>query len=177
MPLGIQQEHTKDPFDDFLDTIKEPREVIQESYMVDEPEPEEIPEYENPTQDDTTEYDPTLEKNKLEIAMIPAETIVDVIDTTAISVNSYIAQQEMEGASSQEKQSLQKAIANYLRETDVEISPSKMCILLILMIYGPKTLQAFQMRKINMENRELKSRVKYLENKLNEKKDYEIPNM
>lgn len=175
MPLGIQQEHKQDPFDDFLATLNEPREVIHELYIDNEPEPE--PDLEETQMDEETqELDPTLENKKLEIAMIPAETIVDVIDTTAISLNTYIAQQEVEGASSQEKQSLQKAIANYLRETDVEISPSKMCILLILMIYGPKTLQAFQLRKVNKENAELKSQVKYLEKKLNEKND-EIPNM
>lgn len=164
MPIGIQEKREKDPFEKFLDQLKEPREVIQQPDPIPEPEPE----INLQAAIEDNEPDPVLENKKLEIAMIPAETIVDVIDTTAISVNSYIAKEHVEGASEQEKQSLQKAVANYLRETDVDISPGKMLIILVLMIYGPKILQAFQLRKVNLENEALKARVQDLETQLKE---------
>lgn len=175
MPIGIQERHERDSFDQFLDTLKEDREVIQETVLPPE-EPEVLEPSDNlPGVDDQKELDPVMEKNKLEVAMLPAETIVDVIDTTAISVNTYIAMEPQEGASPAEKQSLQKAIANYLRETDIDISPGKMCMLLILMIYAPKVLQAFQTRKLNIENEQLKARVAELQEQLNDKRDGAIP--
>lgn len=162
MPIGIQEKHERDSFDQFLDTLKEDREIIQET-VVPEPEPlqpaDELPGF------DDAPADPVVEKKKLEVAMIPAETIVDVIDTTAVSVNSYIAMEPQEGASPAEKQSLQKALANYLRETDIDISPGKMCLVLIIMIYAPKVLQAVQLRKVNIENARLRARVAELEAK------------
>lgn len=163
MPLGIQN-NSKDPFETFLDQLNEPREVIQPQVEIPEPEPgpaELVPE--------GTEPDPVLERNKMEIAMIPAETIVDVIDTTAISVNSYIAKEPVEGASPEEKQSLQKAVANYLRDTNIDISPGKLLIILIMMIYGPKVMQAFQTRKQNMEMEAMRSHIQDLEAQLKEK--------
>ena len=172
MPIGIKNnDGAKDPFEEFLDQLNVPREVMQETVPVIEPEPEPLT---TPTASgggDIEDIDPVYEKKKLDIAMIPAETIVDVIDTTAISVNSYIAHEHIDGASPEEKESLQKAIANYLRETDVDISPGKMCIILIMMIYGPKVLQAFQTRKINEENEALKARVAELEDQLNQPKE------
>lgn len=173
MPIGIQEKQERDSFDAFLDTLKEEREVISETAPVDpEPimEPGELPEF------DTAVPDPVIEQKKIEVAMIPAETIVDVIDTTAISVNSYIAQEPQDGASPAEKQSLQKAIANYLRETDVDISPGKMCVLLILMIYGPKIMQAFQTRKLNQENEQLRAHVANLEQQLSRQQHVTKPN-
>ena len=149
MPIGIQERHERDSFDDFMDRLKEEREVIQEPKIPD-PEPVEtadvLPGIDDPVPD------PTIEKKKMEVALIPAETIVDVIDTTAISVNSYIAQEHQDGASEEEKASLKHAVANYLKDTDIDISPGKLCLILVLMIYAPKTLQAFQTRKINREN-------------------------
>lgn len=176
MPIGIQERHERDSFDQFLDTLKEDREIIQETVLPpDEPEVFE-PSDNLPGVDDQKELDPVVEKNKLEVAMIPAETIVDVIDTTAISVNTYIAMEPQEGASPAEKQSLQKAIANYLRETDIDISPGKMCMLLILMIYAPKVLQAFQTRKLNIENEQLRAHVAELENQLKQREDGQVSN-
>lgn len=163
MPLGIQN-NTKDPFESFLDQLNEPREVIQEQVEIPEPSPsapELVPE--------GTEPDPVMERNKMEIAMIPAETIVDVIDTTAISINSYIAKEPVEGATTEEKQSLQKAVANYLRDTNIDISPGKLCIILIMMIYGPKIMQAWQTRKQNLEMEAMRSHIQDLEAQLKEK--------
>lgn len=160
MPIGIQNENGKDPFETFLDGLKEPREVIQETVDIPEPEPV-APEI-------IEEPDPVLEEKKAKVAMIPAEIIVDVIDTTAVSLNSYIAMERVEGASDTEKQSLQKALANYLRETDVEISPGKLVIVLVALIYGPKVVQAFQIRKQNLEIERLKSRIKFYEERDNQ---------
>lgn len=168
MPIGIQDRHERDSFDDFLDSLKEEREVIQEP-NIPEPEPEPmIPADELPAINEPLP-DPTLEKKKMEVAMIPAETIVDVIDTTAISVNSYIAQEHQDGASPEEKESLQHAVANYLRKTDIDISPGKLCLILIVMIYAPKVLQAFQTRKLNQENAALRQRNAILEQQLRER--------
>ena len=174
MPIGIQNENGKDPFETFLDGLKEPREVIQETVDIPEPEPV-APEI-------IEEPDPVLEEKKAKVAMIPAEIIVDVIDTTAVSLNSYIAMERVEGASDTEKQSLQKALANYLRETDVDISPGKLVIVLVALIYGPKVVQAFQIRKQNLEIERLKSRIKFYEERDNqqhqEKEDNdEVPNV
>ena len=162
MPIGIQDKHERDSLDEWLDRYKEEREVIQEP-TIPEPEPVEVAD-ELPEIDRTP--DPTIEHKKMEVAMIPAETIVDVIDTTAISLNSYIAQSHQEGASREEKESLQHAVANYLKDTDIDISPGKLCLVLILMIYGPKTLQAFQARKLNQENAALRDHVAELEDRL-----------
>lgn len=178
MPIGIQERHERDSFDQFLDTLKEDREIIQEQPAIPE-DPEVSAADSLPGYDEHETVDPVIEKNKLEVAMIPAETIVDVIDTTAISVNSYIAMEPQEGASPAEKQSLQRAVANYLRETDIDISPGKMCMLLILMIYAPKVLQAVQTRKLNIENEQLKAQVSSLQQQLAQKQseDGKIPGM
>ena len=178
MPIGIQTKHERDSFDQFLDTYKEPREIIQEPSI---PEPEEVEPSDNLPGLDEPVADPAMEHKKLEVAMIPAETIVDVIDTTAVSLNSYIAQEHQEGASAEEKESLKHAVANYLKDTDIDISPGKLCLILILMIYAPKTLQAFQARKQNQENADLRARIKYLEQNMpknqKEVQNGEIPSM
>ena len=163
MPIGIQEKHERDSFDEWLDRYKEEREVIQEP-QIPETEPvdvsDELPGVDSPIPD------PVLEEKKMKVAQIPAKVIVDVIDTAAISLNSYIAQSHQEGASQEEKASLQDAVANYLRDTDIDISPGKLCLVLILMIYGPKTLQAFQSRKLNRENAALRDQVSELEERL-----------
>ena len=178
MPIGIQTKHERDNFDAFLDTYKEPREIIQEPSI---PEPEQVEPSDNLPGLDEPVADPVMEHKKLEVAMIPAETIVDVIDTTAVSLNSYIAQEHQEGASEDEKESLKHAVANYLKDTDIDISPGKLCLILILMIYAPKTLQAFQARKQNQENAALRARIQYLEQNMpknqKEVQNGEIPSM
>lgn len=166
MPLGIQTEHKRDRFDDFLDRYKEEREVIQEPVI---PEPDPVDASDSLPGIDSEIPDPSLEEKKIKVAAIPAQVIVDVIDTAAVSVNSYIAQEHQEGASKEEKESLQNAVANYLRETDIDISPGKLCLVLILMIYAPKTVQAFQIRKENRENAALRARNEYLEQQLRER--------
>jgi hypothetical protein len=176
MPIGIQNNDGKDPFESFVDRINEPREVIQEP----SPVPDVTESQTAPDMDEPKEIDPVLEQKKMDIAMIPAETIVDVIDTTAVSLNSYIAQEPVEGATETEKQSLQKAFANYLRETDVDISPGKLCLILVLMIYAPKVLQAFQIRKKNIENEALRAENEQLRAQLqqnNKSGNNEVPGL
>lgn len=160
MPIGIKNENGKDPFETFLDDLKEPREVIQET--VDIPEPEPVGQF---SIHDEPAPDPILEEKKAKVAKIPAEVIVDVIDTTAVSINSYIAMEPVDGATSTEKDSLQKAVANYLRDTDIDISPGKLCIVLIALIYGPKVVQSFQLRKKNIELAQLHAKLKFYEGK------------
>lgn len=172
MPIGIQTKHERDSFDDFLDTLKEDREIIQEPNIPDpEPSPMEPSDSMPGLDDGAAPSDPVIEEKKMQVAMIPAEVIVDVIDTTAVSLNSYIAQEHQDGASQEEKESLQKAVANYLRETDIDISPGKLCLVLVLMIYGPKTMQAFQVRKEHQENQALRAHVAELENQLQQRKE------
>lgn len=150
MSLGIQDEHTRDPFDEFLDTLGQEREVISEPEIA----PESSPEPEEAVVEDVP--DPTVERAKFEAAMIPAETVVECIDVGFTSLNTFIAKEEQEGATAAEKESLTKATANWLKDTDIDLSPGKMLLFLVLMIYGPKTVQAFQTRKQNIENEQLK---------------------
>ena len=176
MPIGIHNNNGKDPFESFVDQLNEKREVIQEPAQV----PDVIdPEPTHDMDETSKELDPVLEQKKMDIAMIPAETIVDVIDTTAVSLNSYIAQEPVDGATETEKQSLQKAFANYLRETNVDISPGKLCLVLVLMIYAPKVLQAFQLRKKNIENEALRAENEQLRAQLQQKNagNNEIPSV
>lgn len=166
MPIGIQNNNGKDPFESFVDQLNEKREVIQEPAPVTE-----VPEQHTVHDADESpeELDPVLEQKKIDMAKFPAETLVDVIDTTAISVNSYIAQEPVEGASEAEKQSMQKAFAKYLSETQIDISPGKLCLILVLMIYAPKILQAFQLRKKNIENEALRAENEELKARLQQK--------
>ena len=163
MPIGIQEKQQRDSFDDFLDSLKEDREVIQEPVIPD-PEPVEVAE-ELPGVDAPI-ADPVMERKKFEVSMIPAEVVVDVIDTAAVSLNSYIANEDQKGASESEKESMQHAFANYLKDTQIDLSPGKLCLVLVLMVYAPKTIQAFQKRKENQEKARLEARNAYLEQQL-----------
>lgn len=165
MPIGIQDKSYIESLNDFMDRLKEDREVIQEP-VIPEPEPMEVAE-ELPGVDDTP--DPVLERKKMEVAMFPAKTVVDVIDTTAVSINSYIAGNAQPGATKEEKESLQDAVANYMRETDIDLPPGKLLLVLIIMIYAPKTLLAFQVRKENKEKERLEARNAFLEQQLKQK--------
>lgn len=162
MAIGIQQTDNmqKDAFDEFLDTLNQPREVMSS------PEDSQYNDQDQPDIEEDPELDPVLEKKKLEVAMIPAQTVVDCIDLGFTSINSMIAMEHQEGASDEEKESLKNATANWLRETNIDLSPGKMLLFLVLMIYAPKTVQAFQTRKENqrikalaLENEELKSQL------------------
>lgn len=170
--LGIntdnkEETHKHDAFDDFLDSLKEPREVIDAPVPDDdETIPVENADVDVPDGESPTPEDPEEEQRKLQLAMIPAETVVECIDVGFKSINSMIAQEDVDGATDDEKESLQKATANWLRDSDIDLSPGKMMMFLVLMIYGPKTFTAFQLRKAKQENERLKEENEKLKTKL-----------
>ena len=166
MPIGIQDKSYIESLNDFMDRLKEDREVIQEPII---PEPEPLTPSDELQGVDEPLPDPAVERQKLDLQMIPAEVVVDVIDTAAVSLNSYIANEHQEGASKSEKDSLQNAVANYLKDTEIDISPGQLCLVLVLMIYAPKTIQAFQIRKENQEKARLEARNAFLEQQLKQK--------
>ena len=91
--------------------------------------------------------------------MIPAETLVNCVDIAFTQVNSIIAKQKVEGATKEEKDSLIQAAANYMKEKDIDISPSSMLIVMVLVIYGPKVYNAIELRKANEEKEALQKKV------------------
>lgn len=166
MAIGLQNEtHQKDDFDKFLDTLNQPREVMASPAL---PEEETEPEPEMDLEEAEPEIDPVLEQKKLQVAMIPAQTVVDCIDCGFTSVNSMIAMEDQEGATDEEKESLKNATANWLRETNIDLSPGKMLLFLVLMIYGPKTVAAFQTRKENKEISRLQAEQAKMQKKIEE---------
>lgn len=168
MAIGIQDNNQgRDPFDDFLDTLNQEREVIDVPEVSTDPEP--VTADEGTAEDNVP--DPVIERAKFDAAMIPAETVVDCIDVGFTSLNTFIAKEDQEGATESEKESLTKATANWLKDTDIDLSPGKMLIFLVLMIYGPKTIQAFQTRKQNKENEELAAENERLRNMIEKQQD------
>lgn len=173
--MGLGLKHDKDPFDDFLDSLKQPRQVMDANTM-DVPPVDELP-MEKPGLDDLDDLGDELEspqeqKQRYSLSMIPAETLVNCVDIAFTQVNSMIAKQKMEGASRDEKESLIQAAANYMKEKDIDISPGSMLVVMVLVIYAPKVWQAVELRKANEENEKLKlqleaqkKKIKALENK------------
>ncbi len=176
--MGLGLKHEKDPFDDFLDSLKQPRQVMDANTM-DVPPVDELP-MEKPDLDDFGDLGDELEspqeqKQRYNLSMIPAETLVNCVDMAFTQVNSMIAKQKMEGASRDEKESLIQAAANYMKEKDIDISPGSMLVVMVLVIYAPKVWQAVELRKANEENEKLKlqleaqkKKIKALENKTDE---------
>ena len=157
--MGLGLKHDKDPFDDFLDSLKQPRQVMDANTM-DVPPVDELP-MEKQDLDDLGELGDELEspreqKQRYSLSMIPAETLVNCVDIAFTQVNSMIAKQKMEGASRDEKESLIQAAANYMKEMDIDISPGSMLVVMVLVIYAPKVWQAVELRKANEENEKLK---------------------
>lgn len=170
--MGLGLKHDKDPFDDFLDSLKQPRQVMDANTM-DVPPVDELP-MEKPGLDDLGDEleSPQEQKQRYSLSMIPAETLVNCVDMAFTQVNSMIAKQKMEGASRDEKESLIQAAANYMKEKDIDISPGSMLVVMVLVIYAPKVWQAVELRKANEENEKLKlqleaqkKKIKALENK------------
>lgn len=150
MGLGIETEHKRDPFDEFLDTLKEPRQVMSvedQDVLPDEPVTTDF-ELEGPERDDDTPQD---QKKRYNLSLIPAETLVNCVDIAFTQVNGLIAKQKVEGATPDEKDSLIQAAASYMKEKDIDISPGAMLVVMVLVIYGPKVYQAIELRKANEE--------------------------
>lgn len=147
MPIGIDLENNaaakpKDSFDEYLERISQPK----PNYQPDEPlSSEEEPETESTYLDDSEIH--TI-KNNIEFSLIPAETIVDCIDMGFVGINSIIAKKEQMGASESEKEGMKKAWANYLKDKNADLSPGWMLLIMILMVYAPKSYSAWQVRKL-----------------------------
>ena len=162
MGLGIDTEqtteHTQDSFDEFLDSLKQPRQVMAPETL-DRMESEmEITPPADPAfsmEDDT----PTEQKKRYNLSIIPAETLVNCVDIAFTQVNSIIAKQKVEGATPEEKDSLIQAAANYMKEKDIDISPSSMLVVMVLVVYGPKVYNAIELRKANEEKEALEKKV------------------
>lgn len=148
MGLGITTEHKRDPLDDFMDSLRQPRQVMtaeEQDIIPDEPG---LPDLEDNEEKET----PAEQRARYNLSMIPAETMVNIVDMAFTQVNSMIAKQKMEGASAEEKDSLVQAAANYMKEKDIDISPGAMLVVMVLVIYAPKVWQAVELRKANEKN-------------------------
>lgn len=158
MGLGIETEHKQDPFDEFLDKLKEPRQVMNiedQDILPDEPVMPDF-ELEGPEKEVETPQD---QKKRYNLSLIPAETLVNCVDIAFTQVNGLIAKQKVEGATPDEKDSLIQAAASYMKEKDIDISPGAMLIVMVLVIYGPKVYQAIELRKANEEKEELQKKL------------------
>lgn len=164
MGLGIktETEHKQDPFDDFLDSLKQPRQVMTGSGMDIMPTDDGLPAAGDipDVEDESTELeDPAEQKRRYSLSMIPAETMVNCVDIAFVQVTSIIAKQKTEGATREEKDSLIQAAANYMKEKDIDISPGAMLVVMVLVIYGPKVWQAVELRKANEEKEALQNQL------------------
>ena len=148
MGLGLTTEHKRDPFDDFLDSLKQPRQVMTAEEQDIIPDDPEVPDLEDNEERET----PAEQRARYNLSMIPAETMVNIVDMAFTQVNSMIAKQKVEGASAEEKDSLVQAAANYMKEKDIDISPGAMLVVMVLVIYAPKVWQAVELRKANEKN-------------------------
>ena len=148
MGLGITNEHTRDPFDDFLDSLKQTRQVMTAEEQDIIPDDPELPDLEAADEKET----PAEQRARYNLSMIPAETMVNIVDMAFTQVNSMIAKQKVEGARAEEKDSLIQAAANYMKEKDIDISPGAMLVVMVLVIYAPKVWQAVELRKANEKN-------------------------
>lgn len=154
MGLGIETEHKQDPFDDFLDSLKQPRQVMSQDDMDIIPDDPDVPDLEEEEKET-----PTEQRTRYNLSMISAETLVNCVDIAITQVNSMIAKQKVEGATPNEKDSLIQAAANYMKEKDIDISPGAMLVVMVLVIYGPKVYQAVELRKANEEKEMLQKQL------------------
>ena len=172
MGLGVAK-HEKDPFDDFLDSLKQPRQVM-ESLGDDIIPQEELPETAAADDEPLGQQEPPEsvadQRRRYSLSMIPAETLVNCVDLAFTQVNSIIAKQKVEGASDEEKDSLIQAAASYMKEKEIDISPGSMLVVMVLLIYGPKVYQAVELRRANEENERLRLELEKQKSKVRELK-------
>jgi len=159
MGLGINTEdsHSRDSFDEFMDSLQQPRQVMAPEMDKIEAELDMTPAQDplDYSDDDT----PTDQKKRYNLSMIPAETLVNCVDIAFVQVNSMIAKEKMEGATEEEKDSLIQAAANYLKEKDIDISPSSMLFVMVLVVYAPKVFQAVELRKANEDKQLMQKQI------------------
>lgn len=104
-------------------------------------------------------YEPSEIKtieNNVEFSMLPAESIVEVVDLGMVKGAELIAKEPQEGATDDEKEKLTKIWAMFLAGKNANISPGWMLLAMILLIYGPKFYGAWQIRKAKEEAEEAK---------------------
>ena len=104
-------------------------------------------------------YEPSEIKtieNNVEFSMLPAESIVEVVDLGMVKGAELIAKEPQEGATDDEKEKLTKIWAMFLAGKNANISPGWMLLVMILLIYGPKFYGAWQIRKVKEEAEEAK---------------------
>lgn len=154
MGLGIETEHKHDALDEFLDSLKQPRQVMSQEDIDIIPDDPDVPNLEEEEKET-----PTEQRTRYNLSMIPAETLVNCVDIAFTQVNSMIAKQKVEGATPNEKDSLIQAAANYMMEKEIDISPGAMLVVMVLVIYGPKVYQAVELRKANEENEMLQKQL------------------
>lgn len=102
-------------------------------------------------------YEPSEIKtieNNINFSMLPAESIVEVVDLGMVKGAELIAKEPQEGATDDEKEKLTKIWAMFLAGKNANISPGWMLLVMILLIYGPKFYGAYQIRKAKEEAEE-----------------------
>lgn len=93
-------------------------------------------------------------ENNIEFSMLPAESIVEVVDLGMVKGAELIAKEPQEGATDDEKAKLTKIWAMFLAGKNANISPGWMLLAMIVLIYGPKFYGAYQIRKAKIEAEE-----------------------
>lgn len=99
-------------------------------------------------------YEPSEIKtieNNINFSMLPAESIVEVVDLGMVKGAELIAKEPQEGATDDEKEKLTKIWAMFLAGKNADISPGWMLLVMILLVYAPKFWGAWQIRKAKEE--------------------------
>ncbi|MBQ5423936.1 MAG: hypothetical protein IIU33_01790 [Bacteroidales bacterium] len=102
-------------------------------------------------------YEPSEIKtieNNINFSMLPAESIVEVVDLGMVKGAELIAKEPQEGATDDEKEKLTKIWAMFLAGKNANISHGWMLLVMIVLIYGPKFYGAYQIRKAKIEAEE-----------------------
>lgn len=171
MAIGIQ--HQQDNFDDFLNQNNiagAPSPDDPDAYLdylcnnqkqhFDTPEVEEQP---------TNEFNEagylsgdemrTIAGNMAFASDHLAPIVVNACDLAFSGINSIIATVPQDGATEKEKEDLTAAWSLYLKDKNLDVSPSAMLLITIALIYGPKTYNSVKIRqqeqKLRQQEREL----------------------
>ena len=144
--LGIpRQEYANEPTGDIPDSNPFPDDAEQE-----QPEDNTRANGFNPD----NYYEPSEIKtieNNINFSMLPAESIVEVVDLGMVKGAELIAKEPQEGATDDEKEKLTKIWAMFLAGKNANISPGWMLLVMILLVYAPKFWGAWQIRKAKEE--------------------------
>lgn len=162
----------KEGLDGYLDYLGIPKQEYANEPVTDEPissDPFPDDTANQPPEDNTrpngfnpdSYYEPSEIKtmeNNIEFSMIPAESLVEVVDMGMTKGAELIAKEKQEGATDDEKERLTKIWALFLAGKNANISPGWMLLAMIIIIYAPKFYGAYQIRKAKEEAAEAKAR-------------------